>query len=278
MVRNFLKLILSLDNYRLHKKRLKELQLNIGKNKDVEIDELIDKLTKPIILSILPKLKIKNIEEVGKDLKTAKWDKKMTAQQFIALKLITKVLGVIAFLIFSKVSMFMAAVWGVPLFFGLGFFLNNSVNNRKEKIMIGLPDFIRITQGHLTANMTFSNAISETIRFMGDEWQEILQRLVVEVELNGMDSALESLKEEIDLFEIREFVSIVKLVMEQGGNAKDAFNSQAERVQDMLYSLMELKINKRKTIGILVHGPLLLCNMVAFGLPTVGQFMNFSGM
>lgn len=276
--RNIFIMIFSLENYRVHKKRLKQLKF---KDKDLdedEIKELVDKLTKPVIKTVLPKIKIKNKIEIEKDLKMAEWDEKITVQQFIALKIITRVLGVILFLLFFKASKFLAFLWGGVLFLSVDFLLKNSANNRRDRLMMQFPDFIRITQGYLSAGMPFVKAVEESIKFVGQDWQPILQRFVVEAELSDINTALNGIREEVDVFEVKEFLSLVNLTLEQGGDAKEGFEAQAEKVQQMLYDVMLAKIQKRKIIGIFVQFPLLLCNLAVFGLPTLDAMLNLNAM
>lgn len=276
--RNIFTFIFSMENYKVHKKRLKQLKFKEKDLDENEISELVDKLTKPVIKNIMPKIHIKNIVEIERDLKMAKWDKNITATQLVALKLITKALGLFMFILLFNSSKFMAVVWGGILFISVQFLLNNSANNRRDKLMLEFPDFIRVTQGYLAANMPFVSAVEESIRFVGEEWQSILQKFVVEAELNNIDSALEGIKNEIDVFEVKEFIALVRLTLEQGGDAKEGFESQAEKIQQMLHDMMLLKINKRRMMGILIQGPLLICNMAVFGLPTVNAMLNMNAM
>lgn len=276
--RNIFVMMFSLENYRVHKKRLKQLKF---KEKDLdsdEIAELVDKLTKPVIKTILPKIKIKNMSEIEKDLRMAEWDEKMTAQQFVALKLITKALGLIAFILMFKASKFMAILWGGILFLSVDFLMKNSANNRRDRLMMQFPDFIRITQGYLGAGLPFVKAVEESIRFVGEDWQPILQRFVVEAELSDMNTALNGIREEVDVFEVKEFISLVNLTLEQGGDAKEGFEAQAEKIQQMLYDVMIAKIEKRRIMGIFVQAPLLLCNILVFGLPTLDAMMNLNAL
>lgn len=269
-------MIFSLENYKIHKKRLKQLKFKEKKIGDDEIVELVDKLTKPVIKNILPNLKIKNISDLEKDLRMAQWDKKITVQQFIALQLITKALGILLFLLLFKASKFLAFLWGVILFFSVGFLMKNSANNRRDRLMLQFPDFIRISQGYLSAGMPFTRAVEESIRFVGEDWQPILQKFVVEAELSDINTALKGIKKEIDVFEVKEFISLVNLILEQGGDAKEGFERQAEKIQQMLYDAMMVKIQRRRIMSTIIQGPLLLCNLLIIGLPTFDAMFNFT--
>ena len=276
--RNIFMMIFSLENYRIHKKRLKQLKF---KEKDLdsdEIAELVDKLTKPVVKNVLPKFKIKNINEIEKDLRMAEWDQKMTVHQFIALQLITRVLGVLVFILLFNASKFLAIVWGAVLFFSVSFLMKNSAKNRRDRLMMQFPDFIRITQGYLSAGLPFVQAVEESIRFVGEDWQPILQRFVVEAELSDINTALNGIREEVDVFEVKEFLSLVNLIIEQGGDAKEGFESQAEKIQQMLYDSMMAKIQRRRIMGTLIQAPLLLCNIAVLGLPTFDAMLNFKAM
>lgn len=274
-LKNIFELIFSMDNYKLHKKRLKQLQFDENKSNDEEINELIDKVTQPVIKTIIPKLKIKNLDEIERDLKMAQWDDKMNALQYIALNIITKTLGILAFLLLIKRSKPMAFLWGIILFMSVSFLMKNSAKSRREKLMLEFPDFIRIAQGYLSAGIPFSKAVTESIQYVGEEWQPILENFVVEAELNNIDVALEGMAKEVDIFEVKEFVALVRLSLEQGGDVKDGFESQAEKIQGMLYDVLMAKIEKRRVFGILIQAPLLICNMMVFGLPTIDSMMNF---
>lgn len=278
LLKNIFELAFSMENYRLHKKRLKQLQFEKNKTNDEELNELIDKVTQPVVKTIIPKLKLKNLNEIEKDLKMAQWDKKMTSIQYVALNIITKILGILAFLLLFKHSKPMAFLWGIVLFFGISFLMKNSAKNRKEKLMMEFPDFIRITQGYLSAGMPFTKAVTECIQYVGEEWQPILENFVVKAELDNIDIALKEMAEEVNIFEVKEFVSLVRLALEQGGNVKDGFEAQAEKIQQMLYDVMMAKIERRRVFGILIQAPLLLCNLMVFGLPTIDAMMNMSAI
>lgn len=275
--KNVFMILFSLENYNIHRKRLKQLRFQ-KKKEDADLSELIDTVTKPVIHHVFSRFKPKRLEELETDLKMAKWDKYFTPIQYRALNVLLKAIGIVAFLLLSSQAMFIALIWFVGLFFGMDFLLKNSIKNRKEKLIADFPDFIRITEGYLSANVPFAKAVSESIKYVGDEWKPILQKFVIDCELKSIDEALENLKREVDLFEVREFVALVKLTLEQGGDAKDSFSAQADKIREMQMDMIAIKIGKRQTMGVLLQAPLLLCNLLVFGLPTVGSMMNFSSM
>lgn len=274
--RNLFMLIFSMENYNVHRKRLK--QLKFQQKEEASVTELIDTVTKPVITYVFSRMTPKNLEELEIDLRMAKWDKYFSPIQYRALDLTLKAIGVVMFLLLSKASMLMAVIWGVILCFGLGFLFNNSIKNRKEKLIADFPDFIRITEGYLTANVPFTEAVSQCIKYVGEEWKPILQNFVIECDIKSIDEALETLKKEVDLFEVREFVALVKLTLEQGGDARDSFSEQADKVREMQLDLMMAKIGKRQMMGVAIQAPLLLCNLLAFALPTVSSMLSFSSM
>jgi Flp pilus assembly protein TadB len=278
LARSLFILIFSMENYNVHRKRLKQLQFN-NKKEDMEMTELIDKVTKPVIRHIFPKLKPRNLEQLERDLKMAKWDKNFTPIQYRALSLTLKVVGLVAgVLLYTAVAPFMGILWGVLLIFGMDFLLRNSKNNRKAKLIADFPDFIRITEGYLSANVSFSQAVAESIKYVGEEWKPILQNFVVECDVKSIDEALESLRTDVDLFEVREFVSLVKLTLEQGGSASESFSAQADKVREMQLDAMALKIGKRQMMATALQAPLLLCIMAIMGLPMVESMTGLSSM
>lgn len=272
-VRNIFIIGFSMESYSIHKKRLKQLRFDKKDNND--LDGILKKITDPIIVYVLPKFKIKNISAINKDLKVANWDKHINAQQFIALKIISKAISLLFIFLFIKKSIFLAIIWSIP-FFVVQFLLNNSAKNKREELLSGFSDFIRITQGYLASGMSMERAIEESIVFVSDVWRPILEKFVIDARLSNMDTAINGIKETVDIFEVKEFLSLVSLTIEQGGSALAGFNSQADKIQQMLKYNMLMKINKRKMIGILLQMPLLLCNMAVIGLPTIYSFTQLN--
>lgn len=275
--RNVFTILFSLENYNIHRKRLKQLKFDKQKE-ETDVAELIDTVTKPIIRHVFSRFKPKDLGELEAELRMAKWDKYFTPIQYRALNLLLKAIGIAMFLLLSSQSMMIALIWFGVLFFGMDFLLKNSIKNRKEKLLADLPDFIRITEGYLSANMPFANAVSESIKYVGEEWKPILRKFVVDIELKGIDEALDNFKKEVDIFEVREFIALVKLALEQGGDAKSSFSAYADKIREIQMDLMEVKIGQRRTFGVLMQGPLLLCILLAFGLPTIGSMLNFNSM
>ena len=276
LTKNILSSIFNVGNYKLQKKRLRQLEF---KNEiDGNENELINKLTKPVISHVLPKIKIKNFEEIEKDLKFVGWNKKFTAQQFIAIKVITKALAVLMTILFWSNSKAFAVIWGVVLFNVVGFLLNNKVESKKEALIVEFPSFVRITHGYLSANMPLVKAIEESIKFVSEDWQIILQQFVVDAELSGVEYALENLKETVNIFEVKEFISLIKLTLEQGGAAKEGFDKQADKAQQMLKSAELRRIQKRGSLSTIIQGPLLLCIMATFALPIINSMTNLNSM
>jgi Flp pilus assembly protein TadB len=277
LAKNLFVLVFSMENYNVHRKRLKQLQFK-SKKEEADMGELIDKVTKPVILHVLPKLKPRNLEQLERDLKMAKWDKHFSPVQYRALSLTLKVLGLVIGLLLYNASSMIAFIWAGVLIFGLDFLFKNAKNNRKDKLVADFPDFIRITEGYLSANVPFSQAVAESIKYVGDEWKPILQNFVVESDVKSIGEALEGLKHDVDLFEVREFVALVKLTLEQGGNASDSFSAQADKIREMQLDMIALKIGRRQMMGIAIQAPLLLCNLLVFGLPTIASMTSFTAM
>lgn len=272
-IRNILMLFLSLENYNMHKKRFKQMQKNKQKE-DADLSGFVDAVTKPIIQHIFSRLKPRNLDELERQLTMAKWRKNMNPIQFRAIDLLLKFLGLFFGTLLWNESNFIAIVWGGVLFFGFSFLMKNSYNNRKDRLIIDFPDFIRVTEGYLSANLPFAKAVTEAIRYVGPEWRPILQQFAVDIEISGADQALNKLKKEVDIFEVREFVALIRLTLEQGGDAGSSFRAQAEKIREMQLDMIAIKIGKRQMMGVILQGPLLLAAMAVFGLPTVGAMMN----
>lgn len=276
-MRNVLFLLFSMENYTIHKKRLK--QLDFGKKKeDASASELIDTITKPIIRHVLSRFQFKKMEQLERGLRMAKWNKLFTPIQYRALNYLLKVIGILVFLLLFKSAMLIACIWAFVMIFGMDILFKNSISNRRDRLFNDFPDFIRIVEGYLTANLPFAKAVEESIKYVGEEWKPILKNFVIECELKSVKEALEYLKDEVDLFEMREFVSIVRLNLDQGGDAKDSFSAQAEKIRELQMDLIAIKIGRRATMAVILQGPLLITNMIVLGLPTAESMVNFTSM
>lgn len=275
--RTILLLFFKLENHKLNKERLRQLNFEDNKDNDEEVRALIDKITQPIVQNVFPRFDIGDLEGLQRDLKLVGWDTKFTPIQYLALIYLGRALGIIIGLLLLSTSKFMAILWGAVLFLVPNLLLKNAANNKRSKILMEFPDFIRVAQGYLSAGFPLTRAARESIRYVGEDWQKILEKFVVTAEISGIEAALDGLAVDADIYEAREFVSLIHLTLEQGGNAKEGFSQQANRIQEMLYDSMMKKVGEREIYGIIVQGPLLLCNIIVFGLPTFSNMMNIGG-
>lgn len=278
--RNLFKFIFRMENEGTHKKRFKELNYDgtrIGQSANDETKEFLNTFTEPVIRYLLPYVKMKSNEEIQYDLAFAGWSKMMDAEQYKALNIILKGVGVLVFALLAKMALPIALIWGVGLFFGMGFFLNNSVKNKKEHMFSGFPEFIRLVQGYLAAEMPLTNAIENTIEFVGDDWKPYLKDFVINARTRSVSDALDTMRNDIDIFEVKELLSLIRLSIEQGIDVQEAFESQNSKVREMQLSVMMSKIEKRKMMAVILQGPLLLTIMVAMALPTMEQMVGIGG-
>lgn len=269
-VRNFFSWIFGLDNYKMHKKRMR--QLNFANKKDDEISSFIERISAPADKWLSPRLIIKDRDEVAKQLQFTGWDKYFSPEAYMSFDLTLKVAAffVVLFMYFVD-ALLVGILWGVVLFFGLHFILSNAISSRKDKLFAAFPDFLRVTQGFLSSGMPLMSALEKTFRYVNPEWQKLLEDFMVDFNTGSIEIALENLKSATDMFEVREFAVLLKLIVDQGGNLKDGFDAQVDSIKDMQRFLLEKKIAKRKTLAILIQAPLLICIFIVFGLPLVGD-------
>lgn len=278
--RSFFMLLFSMQNYGTHKERLRQLQ-----QADMElVDEenstarFVSIITKPITTYLLPKLKPKDTEQLERDLKITGWDLYMDPAQYRALNILLKVIGVIALFAIYPISPLFAVVFFALFFFLFGFLFKNSITERNKALFNQFPDFIRIIQGYLMAGVPLTKAVEETIPYVGDDWKPILKNFLLNCNVYSVTEAIDILIDEVDVFEVREFFSLVRLNLEQGINIKESFESQTKKVEEMQLEVMLNKIGRRQMMSKIVQAPLLLCMFVAAGLPTFYSMMTFSTM
>lgn len=277
--RSFFGMMFSMDSHRQHQKRMRQLKFTEdGRKSSDGTAEMINTVTTPIIKYLLPKLRMRDKDKLKKDLKIAGWDSNFTPDQYIAMDIILKIVGVILGGLLFNVSWQMAVIWFALPFFGFGFFFNNSIKEKKKKIFNEFPNFIRIIQGYLTAGIPLSKAVEEALPYMSPEWKVMMKDFVINTNLLSVQDAIGKLNDEVDIFEIQEFFSLVRLNIEQGINVKESFDGQREKVVDMQFEAMMGKIGQRQMMATVLQGPLLITMIVSFGLPVLYSMVNFTSL
>lgn len=276
-IRNVFSLMFSVDNHSLHKKRLKQLQFNNKRTSsdDRSTKEFIDKFTSPVANHVLPKItNLGDMSKLERGLEMSQWNKMFTPTTFVAMDLTLKIIGVVIFAVIGPFSWQFGLVWFLILFFLFRFLYSNSRNERRFRLLSQFPEFIRITQGFLTSNMPLPQAIESSLPYVGEEWRPLLQEFVINTEVYSQNECIDMLSNKVDIFEVRELWSLIKLNSEQGIDIKESFNNQADKVREMQLEVMMNKIGKRQTMSIAIQGPLLLTMILSFGLPTFASMAN----
>lgn len=279
-IRNIFMFLFSTENYSTHKKRLKQLQFNNKEDltEDEQTRAFIEKITRPVLKYVVPKMKVRDTKELEKDLKLAKWDRYFNPSQYIAMNITLKIIGVIALILLIPVSIPFALIWFSAFFFLFGFLFNNSVKEAKEKLLAGFPDFIRITGGYLSADIAFTKAVEGSIPYVGESWRPLLQEFIVNCDIHSVEKAIDKLKDEVDVFAVKELLSLVRLNLEQGVDVRESFERQIDKVRELQLESIMNKIAKRQLLAMALQGPLLLTLIGAFGLPTFYSMTNLSSM
>lgn len=277
LMRSMFLALFSMQNYDSHQKRLKELRF--GKEKETKNgNELVETVTGPVIKYILPRLKPRDLEEIENDLKMAEWDKAFTAQQYISMNILLKIVGIFVAILIVPKEPLIGIIFFIIFFFLFGFLFKNQVKENKKALFSEFPEFIQIIQGFLLAKIPMAESIEKTLPYVGQKWKPLLKELIVEIELYGMTKAINNLTEKIGIFEVREFFSLILLNLEQGINIEESFSSQNEKIEEMKMEVIMNKIVNREIMAKIVQGPLLLTMIIAFGLPTIYQMLTFNFM
>lgn len=275
--RNLLTVLFRMEHEGVKNKRLKSLNFEgsrIGQSDEANTREFLNKVSDPVIRYILPHFKFKGNEQINKDLDFVGWGKYMRAEQFRALTVIMRIIGVIAIVLLWGVLWPVALLIGSSLLLGLPFFLKMDVDEKKAEMLSEFPEFIRLTQGYLAANQTLTDSVERTLPYVAENWRPVLENYVTNAKIKSEREALEIMKEEVNIPEVRELLSLIRLSMDQGVNLYDSFENQHEKVRSIQLSAMMKKIHTRKNMAILVQFPILLMIFVALGLPTFTMVMN----
>lgn len=276
-LRGFLSLIFGLENDGQERKRLKSLNYDgsrIGQSDEDGTREFLQKVSEPVIRYVLPYVKIKDKEELNHDLDFVGWGKYMRAEQFRALTIIMRVAGVTITAITWNIFWPIALLLGATMIVGLPFYLRMDVNDKKAKMLSEFPEIIRLTQGYLAASQTLTNSFEHTLPYVAGNWRPVLENFVRNSRTRSEKTALDMMKEEVAIPEVREFVSLIRLSMDQGANMYESFENQYDKIRNIQLAAVMAQIHNRKTMATMIQFPILLTIFVAIGLPTVDMFMN----
>lgn len=284
-VKSFVPYIFGYRDVGIHNERMKQLDFNREKIKSKneaeteQLRKLVDDITAPLIKHVMPNIEYrKDLETLERNLKFAGADKYFTAPQYIAFIIAGRVLGIVAFILFAPSAIMMSFLWLFAFAIFPPVLFSNSVKNKKEELLLGFPEFINISKSYLSSGMSFEKAVEESIVYVNKQWQELLKNFLVNSETLSRKECLDILAEEANIFEIREFMSLVQLNMEQGIDVRDSFDRQYGKIKELQSLAFIKKIEGRKTWTILVQGPVLLTILAAFGLPTFESMMNMGSM
>lgn len=274
--------IYDIDN---HNSRVRQLDFSldrkIGEDKkreeEKQLRELIDKVTAPIIKHVIPNVSYtKDLSTLEQNLRFTGADKYFTAIQYTAMILLGRVLGIMALVLLFPYSKFLAILWFFGPFVMPTLLFKNTIVNKKEVLLLGFPEFINISKSYLVSGMSFEKAVEESICYVNKEWQEILKRFLINSDTLPRKECLQILADDANSFEIKEFMSLVQLNMEQGIDIKDSFERQYEKIKDLQLLAIQKKIQSRSVWCILIQGPVLLTIFIAFGLPMANSMVNFT--
>lgn len=278
LTKGVIRKVFKVENYANYKKRQKQLKFEKKKKFDTQTEELIHIGTSPILKFFGNFIGEKNKEKITRELIFVGWDKYLDYKTYKALSILFTIIGIIVFLIVLSGSSIFASLCLIVFIGLMPYLLSHEVKDKRMKLLAEFPDFIRVVQGYLSSGLTFVYALEASLRFLGDDWKPFITDLVVDMKLTNTRDALERFKAKVDLREVKEFVSIIVLALDQGGEVKDAFEAQARGVQVMLTDIMEKKVVMRNVYGQALQPFLLIAMLIAYALPMAINMMKFGSM
>lgn len=244
---------------------------------DAQARQLIDAVSDPAIKYLFPRIKMKDSWEKNRDLKLLGWDKYFTAEKYTATNLTLKIVAVVAFLLLSSFNLMIATLWALVLGFIMDLFYFTQIDEKKNRLLMEFPDFIEVLEGYLSAGYDFVRATEAAIP-VTKHWQSLLKEFAAIAQYENLETGFKYLYDMVDIFEVREFISILQLGVEQGLDMAENISHQTARIEELQSLAFTKKIANRQVMAVLVQGPLLLTVLVAFSLPTVTQMFSLNSM
>lgn len=256
-----------------YKKRVD--QLSFRTNKDVSLEQFIDKVTQYVDTYIFKGKNNPKDSRLNVKLKMIGWDKYFEAQQWRAVKVATLMLGGVIAVLFGLISPPFGLVVGGIIAIMPDLLFKNEVKEKRDKLLAAFPDIIIIMQGYLEAGMTLVEAIVQTIPFANRAWMPVLKKMASDIELMGVEHALNELRDATDLQEVKEFASIVKVAYAQG-DVGDSFKAQAERMYSIQEDRVLIKIGKRRNLAVVAQAPTMISVFILVGAPAIRQVIDMT--
>ena len=253
------------------KKQVKETST---KTQDDDIRAMIDRITKPVSDGVLSYHKLRKAERDRRELAEAGLDKYFNPISWAAFRIILAVGGVILGVIFSFKNVYAGIAIAAILVICPTWLIKDSYRRRQEKLLSKFPSTIRIISGYLSANKSMPDAFLLAARTAAPMWKPFLETFSAMCDTDGEIAALNWLRKEVDIEEAGQFFSTIRLSLESGLNATDAFEKNAKYIDALLEAQNEKEIEHRKTQGTIVKGPLMLIIILVIALPIVGTFMD----
>lgn len=256
-------------------------QIKQQEKRKVEISEiekkqkLVNSITQPVIDTVFEHYKPRNSYVIQRKLHVTGWDLYFTPLSWNALRLVMAAAGLILAWFLSVKAGWVAVIIGLVIAKLPDLMMNNEYNNIREDLIIHFPETIRIMSGYLSVGLVMPKAFEMTAKSAKPRWKKILNEFASRSKTEGDLAALDWIKEEVDLMEAREFFASVRLAIEDGIPPIESFEKQAAIIQRLLDDAIQKRIEKRKLLGTILQGPLLLLILITFALPIVGTIIDF---
>lgn len=272
---NILSVTVYIKKSRERKKRRD--QLVFKDERDVSVEEALEKITDFVETYIYKQKKSPQDELMEIRLKMIEFDKYFGAREWRAFSIFMAIVGVILALIFSMINVAYGIVTGIILIAMPQIYYMSQVKEVRVDMLSKFPKIIILINGYLAAGYTLEKAVRATIPFAGKRWEKELVKFVTDIDLLGVEHALNNLKRATDIPEVREFCSLVKVAYEQG-SVGSSFEDQAIRMESIQNDVMKQKIEGRKSLTILAQGPTLLAVFILAGAPVLKQVTEITQM
>lgn len=262
------------EDFRVHQVKKQEAKKTSVSDEEKK-KQLVESLSKPLMSTVFEHYKPRNSDLIRRKLRVTGWNKYFTPLTWAGIR-IWAIVGAMVFLwLLSAKSLPAAVVISIVIVKMPDLLLNNEYNNIRESLIMDFPETIRIISGYLSVGLVLQSAFEMTAKTAKPRWKKILNTFVNKCGTEGELEALSWIKEEVDIMEAREFFASVRLALEDGISPVDSFEKQAVIIQRLLDDAIQKRIEKRKLLGTVLQGPLLLLILVTFALPIVGTILDF---
>lgn len=291
LIKHIYSLAIGIDDFNNFQRRmilLKKGKKNRLSSSDKDV-QFFNQITKPIVDKVVRKLTLKDTEILERKLKSLNWDKYFNPEQWIALGILSKSIGVLLCLLLFPFSELGSVIVLGFLWFSNNVLMELSIRDRKTKLLYTFPLFVNLLKSFLGAGYNLSDSITLIIPYMNSEWQKVLTKFGSNLKYGvskdddeeiqkNTKLALNELAKDIDIIDVDGVLLLLKSNLDNSLSIRESLEQQADRIAQIQQTKIEKIIVQRQSYVLILCFPMLLMVILMMTAPILLDFLNLGSL